>query len=89
MQFEWDETKRLLNLDKHGFDFNRATQIFDGRPILTIESHHEREKRWLSTAAIADRYYTVVWTERNGAIRIISARRARDGERRAYRAVHG
>ncbi len=33
MDFEWDERKRLTNLDKHGLDFAEAEEMFQ-RPML-------------------------------------------------------
>ena len=30
MDFEWDESKRLANVAKHGIDFSDAVQIFEG-----------------------------------------------------------
>ena len=35
MEFEWDESKRLANLQKHGLDFTDGQALFDGRPIYT------------------------------------------------------
>jgi len=29
MGFEWDEAKRLANLDKHGIDFIDIPEVFD------------------------------------------------------------
>lgn len=29
LQFEWDESKRLSNLNKHNIDFEDATLIFE------------------------------------------------------------
>ena len=88
MQFEWDEDKRLLNIAKHGLDFVRAQLVFDGRPVVTGRSSHPQEARWLTTGVVDGRFYTVVWTQRYDIVRIISARRARDAEKRAYRALH-
>jgi uncharacterized DUF497 family protein len=87
--FEWDESKRQSNLDKHGIDFLRARRIFDGRPVVIKMSSHPSEERYLTTGIIDDRFVTVVWTPRAVATRLISARRARDDEIRAYRALHG
>ena len=28
MEFEWDETKRLTNIEKHGVDFAEAIEMF-------------------------------------------------------------
>lgn len=87
MQFEWDEVKRQTNLAKHGIDFVAAQQLFDGRPVATFRSRYPDELRYVTTGTIAERFITVIWTYRGGAIRIISARRARDAEKRAYRAL--
>jgi uncharacterized DUF497 family protein len=87
MNFEWNEDKRQRNLEKHGIDFLRACQVFDGRPRLDIASPRKGEQRFQTTAQFGSRFVTVVWTERAGVVRIISARRARDGEERAHRQV--
>ena len=89
MDFEWDEEKRQANLEKHGIDFLRACQVFDGRSRLDSDSPREGEHRIQSTAQLEGRFVTVVWTERAGVVRIISARRARDGEERAHRQIFG
>lgn len=36
MEFEWDETKRVANLRKHGIDFIDVPMVFDGY-IVTVE----------------------------------------------------
>ena len=89
MDFEWDEDKRQANLDKHGIDFSRVSQVFDGRPRMDFASPRAGEHRIQTTAQLTGRFVTVVWTEREGVVRIISARRARNGEERAYRQVFG
>ncbi len=89
MDFEWDEVKRQTNIAKHRVDFQDAQALFDGRPVFTAASRHQQEQRYLTTGDLGGVLVTVVWVWREGAIRLISARRARDGERRAYRAVHG
>ncbi len=30
MQFEWDESKRISNIRKHGIDFLDVPKVFDG-----------------------------------------------------------
>lgn len=89
MDFEWDEAKREANIDKHGIDCLRACLVFDGRPSVTFRSVFLDEERHLTTGIVAGRFLTVVWTARGDNIRLISARRARDAEKRAYRAVYG
>lgn len=89
MEFEWDENKRLSNIDKHGVDFLYAAHAFDGRLVLTYQSSREGEDRWGTVAELDDgKFYVVVWTKREERVRIISAYRADDWEIREYRALH-
>ncbi len=37
MDFDWDEKERQTNLAKHGIDFVRAKEIWEG-PVLEIPS---------------------------------------------------
>ncbi len=83
-RFEWDEGKRLSNIDKHGIDFEDAIDVFDGRPATTRQSDCANERRYVTTAIVRDKYITVVWTPRGDRIRLISARRSREAERRDY-----
>jgi uncharacterized DUF497 family protein len=87
--FEWDEAKRLRIIHQRSLDFRDAEQIFDGRPVIHAPSRRDNESRFISTAEIHGKLYTVVWTWRRSNQRIISFRRARDAEERAYREVHG
>jgi uncharacterized DUF497 family protein len=89
MEFEWDENKRLSNLEKHKVDFMRMKLVFDGRPVTNTENLGGDELRYLTTAEIDEIFYTVVWTQRGETRRLISARRASDAERRNYRSIHG
>lgn len=82
--FEWDSRKREVNLRKHGIDFEDAVEVFDG-PILASRSDREQEERWIAIGFLENRLIAVVFTRRAGVIRIISARRARKNEERAYR----
>lgn len=89
MEFEWDENKRESNLEKHGVDFFFVAHAFDGRSVFTYHSPRGDEDRWGTVAVLDDgQFYVVVWTEREGRVRIISAYRADDWEIRAYRALH-
>jgi uncharacterized protein len=86
---EWDEAKRLKNKKRRGLDFEDADLAFDGRPVTTAASRRNNEDRFVSTAEIHGKLYTVVWMWRGENQRIISFRRAGDGEERAYRQVFG
>lgn len=90
MEFEWDESKRLSNIGKHGVDFQRAREIFDGRPRVDIESPRGDEHRILSVSILDEAMVAVTWTRRSeDVVRLISVRRARRGEGRQYRQVYG
>ncbi len=90
MDFEWDERKRLSNIRDHKVDFVDAAQLFDGRLVYTYHSPRNEEDRWGTVGKMRDgNLYLVVWTQRNGRVRIIAAYRADDWEIRAYHALYG
>ncbi|MDR3373933.1 MAG: BrnT family toxin [Ancalomicrobiaceae bacterium] len=85
--FEWDENKRKSNIEKHHIDFADATEIFYGLRV-DLPAKHPSEIRRKATGLLDGHFVTVVYTRREGVVRIISARRARDNERRTYRALY-
>jgi uncharacterized DUF497 family protein len=88
MHFEWDPKKREANLEKHGIDFLRAVRIFDGFVLERPDTRQEYgELRVIGIGRVEGLIVTVVFTVREGAIRIISARRANRGEASKYREV--
>ena len=84
--FEWDENKNQQNIRKHGIRFEEAAEIFYGIVFTVIdERYNYGEIREISTGAIQGVIIiTVVHTERNGNIRIISARKATLKEQKIY-----
>jgi uncharacterized DUF497 family protein len=84
MEFEWDPEKAARNKEKHGVSFEDAVGVFSG-PTLTERSDRKGEKRWIAVGRLKGRLVTVVYTRRSGTTRIISARRARENERKRYR----
>ncbi|UPK36747.1 BrnT family toxin [Bradyrhizobium sp. 186] len=82
--FEWDEGKSRANLIKHSISFDDASQIFYG-PVVLKRSNRNGEERWIAIGEFNDRILTVIFARRNESIRIISARRPRPNEKRAYR----
>jgi uncharacterized DUF497 family protein len=86
--FEWDPAKRAANLRKHGIDFVRAVQIFEGFVSQQLDTRwNYGEPRIIATGELGGSVLTVVYTPRGVSLRIISARRANAREARAYRAV--
>jgi uncharacterized DUF497 family protein len=89
MRFEWDENKRLRNLEKHGLDFQDAGAVFQERHVIVPSKHTGNEQKFLAIGALEDRFVTVVYTMRGKNLRIISFRRARYGERQKYQELYG
>jgi hypothetical protein len=87
MRYEWDERKRISNLEKHDLDFFDADIVFESSHVVTL-SPHSSEEGFLATGTFKGRFVTVVYTMRAEAIRIISFRRARHEERDAYQKLY-
>ncbi|HJT77751.1 MAG TPA: BrnT family toxin [Gemmataceae bacterium] len=87
LEFEWDEDKAASNQKKHRVSFEEAAAVF-ADPLAVVfddEAHAEEEQREIIIGHSAkDQLLLVCFTERAGAIRIISARRATKRERRDY-----
>ena len=82
----WDESKRQVNLDKHGLDFVDAVMVLESRYRLDVESVRGGEQRSQSFAYVFDvlAVLTVVHVARDDALRIVSFRPASDEERSVY-----
>ena len=85
MEFEWDETKRLTNLRKHGIDFIDVPIVFDGY-IVTVadERFNYGEQRFVTFGLLQGQVVAIVHTERDECTRIISARKASKYEQEIY-----
>jgi uncharacterized protein len=86
MEFEWDEAKNRVNIEKHGISFEQASRIFDGAVQTFVAARLEYgEARFKSIGRIQEQLVVVViHTDRRGRTRIISARRANRKERNDY-----
>jgi hypothetical protein len=83
--FEWDANKNLSNVAKHGIDFAEALLVFSDPAAVIFEPTRQRqEMRRLIVGRVAEMFVTVVFTHRGERIRIISARRSRNSERKRY-----
>jgi uncharacterized protein len=83
MNFTWDAQKAQKVLEERGIGFEDAIRIFAG-DRLEIRSHQNDEERWLTVGELEGRCIALVFTRRDKTIRIITARRARKNEERAY-----
>ncbi len=64
MQFEWDESKRISNLRKHGIDFLDVPPVFNSS-ILTSEDERfdYGEERFVTFGLLQGRVIAIVHTE--------------------------
>ena len=83
MDYEWDEAKRLSNLEKHRMDF-RDVQRFNWDTASPEFDDYYPEPRWSAVGYIGLTPCYVVYTLRDDRIRIISLRKATAGETRDY-----
>jgi len=87
MAFEWDEAKRLANIQKHGVDFVDVEPVFAGEFIETEDLRRDYgEKRFRAVGRLGNHIVQIAYTWRGDRRRIISARRAGRDDRRAYHA---
>jgi uncharacterized protein len=81
MEFEWHEEKNEANIQKHGFDFSDAYQVFEA-PHVVFPSSKGDEERFGAVGLLNGYCVVVIYTVRQLKHRIISIRRARPDERR-------
>ena len=86
MRFEWRSEKAAENLKKHGVSFEEAVTVFYDPLAATFDDpdHSLGERRFITVGySSRGRLLIVCHTERKGALRLISARRAtaREGTR--------
>ena len=86
-QFEWNAGKAARNIEKHGVSFDEASTIFDDPMLITVidDEHSNGEERYITIGLSSNaRLLLIAHTDRNGRIRIISARQATKAEARFY-----
>ena len=90
-QFDWDDGKADANARKHGVTFELATTIFHDPRLLTIADldHSATEERWFSVGCASNGVLLSVaylWSDNDAMtnIRLISARKSTQAERRQY-----
>jgi uncharacterized DUF497 family protein len=87
--FEWDSRKNASNKKKHGISFEEAETVFyDENARLFADPDHSADEDRFVLLGISARLRTLVvchcYKTAEGAIRIISARRATRKEAKAY-----
>jgi len=87
MTFQWNPDKASRNIKKHGVSFEEAVTVFGDPLAVTISDpdHSVGEFRFLTTGwSRRQRLLVVSHTEREGEVRLISARLATRQERMTY-----
>jgi len=85
--FEWDPAKAVANVERHGVSFEEAVSVFQDRlaEVHPDPDHSDSEPRQVLIGHSAQRRLLLVaFTDRQGKIRLISARKATRRERRDY-----
>jgi uncharacterized DUF497 family protein len=80
----WDEAKDASNFEKHGMNLAAAAQIFRGEILVRRDTRVTDEIRHQAIGVVGAWTVFVVYTVRDGAPRLISARRASTVEERIY-----
>lgn len=87
LSFDWNKGNLDKNWRKHKVHFKEAEEIFFNKPLKTYKDikHSQKEGRFaaLGTTNKGKKLY-IVFTIRNGKIRIISARNQSRKERKLY-----
>ncbi len=87
MEFEWDENKRLSNIEKHQVDILEALLIFESWVLTERDVRFDYgERRFRSVGYVDDTCYVLIHAERNGMTRLISAWRGGRRDREKYKA---
>lgn len=89
LHFEWDPRKAAVNFKKHGVSFEEAKSAFldERAKLIDDPDHSEDEDRFVLLGLSSALRILVVchcYRSDDGAIRIISARKATARERKSY-----
>ena len=86
MNFEWDEAKSEGCFRERGFDFSYVLgAVLDPDRIVHQDTRrHYGEDRYKLMGQIEGRLFVVVYTPRQDALRIVSARKANQREVQQY-----
>ena len=85
MEFEWNGAKDATNKRKHGIGFREAAEIFRGYMLTAEDTRRDYgERRLIALGEYNGEVIRVVFTEREGKIRIITAWKASGNDRKDY-----
>ena len=85
MEFTWSDTKRASNIHAHGLDFVDAQVVFEGMTCTFEDDWFSySEQRFVTLGLLAGIPVSVIHTENDHEIRIISFRKATQCESQIY-----
>ena len=86
VEFDWDDEKNHINQAKHGWDFADAIRVFLDPLFHSAEdrSLDYGEQRYKVVGYAGHKLVAVIYTERDGLVRVISAYKPSPQERRDY-----
>lgn len=85
MRFEWDPAKNASNIEKRKVSFEEASEVWEDPDLMVVHAKKKGEKCLMAIGWTYALLLSVVHTERGeDTIRIISARRATERERKSY-----
>ncbi|NJL54591.1 BrnT family toxin [bacterium] len=84
MEFEFDENKSRSKKLKHGMDFVEAQVLWQDDNRIEVPARTSDDPRLVIVGKIGARVWAAVVTYREGKVRIISVRRARQREVELY-----
>jgi uncharacterized DUF497 family protein len=85
MRFEWDEATRQSNINRHGFDFSEAEEIFASDALTLLDDRFDYgEIRFLTFGMLNGTIVAIAHTETDQVTRIISVRKALKNEEEIY-----
>ena len=85
--FDWDEGNKMKSTTKHGISNIEAESAFmDGKKLIVFDKKHSGDEMrfYCIGRSLEDRILLITFTTRNTKIRIISARKANEKEKKQY-----
>jgi len=87
--FEWDEEKNRINTRKHGVSFDEAISVFnDDKALMIADYAHSSDEERFIIIGLSEKLHVLYvchcHRDPGDRIRIISARKASETERKIY-----
>jgi uncharacterized DUF497 family protein len=91
MRYTFGLKKRATNLQKHGYDFEDASQVIKSGQTVTFEDRRfvYEEQRFITLGILRGDVVVIVSAEDDEEIRVISMRKAERNEQKIYYANLG